>query len=90
MEYVKDYSCPECGHDVGCIITLADAKLLMCDKCGHRKVIERWDPPLHCPKCGSTAVATGARGISGFWGPIGANKTVNRCGNCGNTWTPRR
>lgn len=44
---------------------------------------------LRCPKCGSTAITTGARGISGFWGAIGASKTVNRCGKCGNTWEPR-
>lgn len=44
---------------------------------------------LKCPKCGSTAITTGARGINGFWGPIGASKTVNRCGNCSYTWTPR-
>ena len=42
-----------------------------------------------CPKCGSSAITTGARGVSSFWGFIGAGKTVNRCGNCGHTWTPR-
>lgn len=46
--------------------------------------------PLRCPKCGSTAITTGARGINGFWGAIGASKTVNRCGKCGHTWEPRR
>lgn len=44
---------------------------------------------LRCPKCGSTAITTGARGISGFWGAIGASKTVNRCGKCGYTYEPR-
>lgn len=44
---------------------------------------------LKCPKCGSTAITTGARGVNNFWGLIGASKTVNRCGNCGYTWTPR-
>lgn len=44
---------------------------------------------LKCPKCGSTAVTTCARGVNGFWGFIGAGKTVNRCGNCGHTWKPR-
>jgi rubrerythrin len=43
---------------------------------------------LKCPRCGSTSVATTARGVSMFWGFIGANKTVNRCGNCGYTWKP--
>lgn len=43
---------------------------------------------IRCPKCGSTAVTTGARGINWFWGTIGSGKTVNRCGNCGYTWKP--
>jgi len=41
-----------------------------------------------CPKCGSTNITTGARGINAFWGPIGASKTVNRCAKCGYTWKP--
>ena len=45
---------------------------------------------LHCPKCGSTAVSTGARGVSWTKGLIGASKTVNRCGKCGYTWQPKR
>lgn len=43
---------------------------------------------IHCPKCNSTAVTTGARGVSWFWGTIGSSKTVNRCANCGYTWKP--
>lgn len=43
---------------------------------------------LHCPKCGSTAITTGSRGINWFWGTIGSGKTVNRCGKCGYTWKP--
>lgn len=47
-------------------------------------------PPVPtCPRCGSTAITAGARGVNGFLGFIGASKTVNRCANCGNTWTPR-
>ena len=42
-----------------------------------------------CPRCGSTSITTGARGVNNFWGFLGASKTVNRCGNCGHTWTPR-
>lgn len=43
---------------------------------------------LHCPKCGSTSITTGARGVNWTLGLIGASKTVNRCGKCGHTWTP--
>lgn len=43
---------------------------------------------IRCPKCNSTAITTGARGVNNFWGLLGASKTVNRCGNCGYTWKP--
>lgn len=43
-----------------------------------------------CPRCGSTAISTGARGVNYLWGFIGASKTVNRCSNCGYTWKPKR
>lgn len=45
-------------------------------------------PTPTCPKCGSTAITAGQRGYSSFWGFLGSNKTVNRCANCGHTWTP--
>lgn len=44
---------------------------------------------IHCPKCNSTAITTGARGVNNFWGLLGASKTVNRCGNCGYSWKPK-
>ena len=53
-----------------------------------RQAMERINNQLHCPKCGSTSITTGARGVNWFWGFIGANKTVNRCGKCGHTWKP--
>lgn len=43
-----------------------------------------------CPKCGSTAITTGARGANWTLGLFGASKTVNRCGACGYTWEPRK
>lgn len=52
--------------------------------------MQNHSPLLKCPKCGSAAVTTGARGVNGFWGFIGASKTVNRCGNCGHVWKPGR
>lgn len=54
------------------------------------------DPPakieekVSCPKCGSTQIATGARGINLTFGLFGASKTVNRCQKCGYTWKPHR
>lgn len=53
-----------------------------------RKSKEEQSKPK-CPICGSTSITTGARGVNNFWGFLGASRTVNRCGNCGHTWTPR-
>lgn len=44
---------------------------------------------IKCPKCGSTAVATGERGYSLLTGFIGSGQTMNRCGNCGHKWKPK-
>lgn len=44
---------------------------------------------IYCPRCGSTAITTGARGVNWTLGLIGAGKTVNRCGKCGHTWQPK-
>jgi len=41
---------------------------------------------VHCPKCGSTSITTGARGVNLTFGLLGASKTVNRCAKCGYTW----
>ena len=46
------------------------------------------EEPVKCPRCGSTQITTGARGVNNFWGLLGASKTVNRCAKCGNTWKP--
>lgn len=43
---------------------------------------------VKCPRCGSTQISTGARGWKWTTGFIGSGKTVNRCANCGMTWTP--
>lgn len=43
-----------------------------------------------CPKCGSTSITTGPRGVNFTWGLIGASKTVNRCANCGHMWKPKK
>lgn len=56
----------------------------------HKKAIQQSQQNVpKCPKCNSTAITTGARGVSWFWGTIGSSKTVNRCANCGYTWKPK-
>lgn len=44
---------------------------------------------IRCPRCGSTAITTGQRGVSLLWGFLGSNKTTNRCGKCGYMWQPK-
>lgn len=55
-----------------------------------RKPSPRHDDIPHCPKCNSTSITTGSRGYSMVWGFIGSGKTVNRCGNCGHKWEPKK
>lgn len=50
------------------------------------RVVE--DNKPKCPKCNSTSITTGARGVNFTFGLLGASKTVNRCANCGHTWKP--
>lgn len=49
-----------------------------------------WISTPRCPKCGSTSITTGARGVNFTMGLIGASKTVNRCSKCGYTWKPKK
>ena len=60
-----------------------------CPKEQREREIQIFNTPK-CPKCGSTAITTGARGANWAWGFIGASQTVNRCGNCGYTWKPKK
>lgn len=48
------------------------------------------ESPVQCPRCGSTQITAGARGVNGVWGFIGASKTVNRCMKCGHSWKPHK
>lgn len=88
---IDNYVCPKCGGTEGVYSENDYVIYKMCRACAHTdKVIKQAEAPLRCPKCGSTAITTGARGISGFWGAIGASKTVNRCGKCGLMFDPKK
>lgn len=94
LENIYNYPCPECGSTDCKYVENQKEKVLLCNKCKKLSVIERkaYQPQrdlIKCPKCGSTAITTGPRGVNGFWGFIGASKTVNRCGNCSYTWSPK-
>ena len=60
------------------------------DANGYAVHLKKDDGLIHCPRCDSTNITTGSRGYSMVWGFIGSGRTVNRCGKCGHTWTPRR
>lgn len=53
-----------------------------------RQINQQEKNQVRCPKCGSTSITTGARGVNLTFGLLGASKTVNRCGKCGHTWKP--
>lgn len=55
---------------------------------GQQEIAREERNKIRCPKCNSIQITTGARGVSHFWGFIGASKTVNRCAKCGHTWKP--
>lgn len=42
----------------------------------------------HCPRCGSTAIATTSRGYSVLWGFVGSGNPMNVCQNCGHKFKP--
>lgn len=70
--------CPNCANT-----TPANSPIL-----GEKKTVIKPEK-LRCPRCQSTLVTTGQRGFSIWTGFIGSNKTVNRCGKCGHSWTPK-
>ena len=42
----------------------------------------------HCPKCGSTSIATISRGYTILGGWLGSSDAVNVCQNCGYRFKP--
>ena len=93
---ISDERCPLCRVTKPHIIV--DNIKEVCSVCGyvfnqeyvnsHKHLLPPSKKPA-CPKCGSTSITTGARGVDGFWGFLGASRTVNRCANCGHSWEPR-
>ena len=65
-----------------------NAKMSQFKKQYDEMIAERKKPK--CPKCGSKNITTGERGFSFVTGFIGAGKTVNRCGDCGYKWKPKK
>lgn len=77
----------------GCTISIVDSKeskeIYTIDQVKATGLYKKYhQPPLTCPRCGSTAITTGSRGYSLVWGFAGSGKTVNRCGKCGYSWKP--
>ena len=70
-------------------IVESDTRLDYCNLELRKIKINTDKPTPTCPRCGSTSISTGARGVNQFWGFIGASKTVNRCAKCGHMWEPK-
>ena len=102
QSFVDNFECPDCGGLVGKLEENKTKLGVRCSNCGKLTIMLEKHESAHdnrhladkntpkCPKCGSTAVTTSARGVNGLFGFIGAGKTVNRCSNCGNVWKPRK
>lgn len=102
QDYVDNFECPDCGGLNGTLEENRTKLGVRCANCGkltimllknssatdNRHLATKNEPK--CPKCGSTSITTGARGVNLMWGLIGASKTVNRCASCGHTWKPKR
>lgn len=83
--------CLNCNNEIVAVNKRENASPTASESLGSRSgAIKATDNTVHCPKCNSTAIATGSRGYSMVWGFIGAGKTVNRCARCGYKWTPRK
>lgn len=102
-ECINNFECPECGSLKGTPEENTKKFGIRCSNCNKLTIFLLKNPinldfstinnntaKITCPKCGSTNITTGARGINWTWGLIGASKTVNRCGNCGYSWTPKK
>lgn len=103
QDFVDNFECEHCGGLSGKLEENNQKIGIRCNNCGQLKIVLHKHEGiklednrnsdaniLKCPKCGSTAVTTGQRGFSMWTGFLGSNKTVNRCGNCAYTWTPKR
>ena len=75
--------CPICGK----IFTNEALKNCLTDHC---RLVEYNQDVIRCPKCNSQNIAIGKRGYSILMGFIGSGQTMNRCGNCGYKWKPKR
>lgn len=80
-QFVKEFNDKYSKYNLHCEIVDADIQLDYYNA-------PKSDNTIHCPRCGSTSITTGARGVNWTLGLIGASKTVNRCAKCGHTWQP--
>lgn len=78
--------CPDCGKEIS-------DKSEVCIHCGcplneTTQSKEKPEEKVHCPKCGSTNIATVSRGWSLMWGFIGSGSPRNVCQSCGYKFKP--
>ncbi len=79
--------CPECGKEVS-------DQAPACIYCGYPLNTEQQQTSpadqIKCPKCGSTNITTDLQGWNIKTGMLGSGQTVNRCGDCGYKWKPKK
>lgn len=90
------YTCPDCGrpleyYETEIIDNNTDLVIeRSVEKSEKNNQNIQFNNAPKCPKCGSTAITSSARGVNIVWGFIGASKTVNRCAICGHMWKPKK
>lgn len=73
----------------GCIVNIVESNQNINNTTNNKlSTLASNNTAILCPRCGSSAISTGARGFSIITGFIGSGKTTNRCGSCGHTWQP--
>lgn len=105
QDFVSNFECESCGGLVGTLEENNKKIGVRCSNCGQLKIVLEKHEGIkledntsknaeenlpRCPKCNSTSITTGRRGYSIWTGLFGANKTVNRCTNCGHSWYPKK
>lgn len=105
-DYVNKFQCTQCNSLTGELEENDQFIAIRCKHCHTQIIVLEKHTDLNnrnnstviaqqshipiCPRCGSTSITTGARGVNWKLGLIGASKTVNRCANCGHMWEPRK
>lgn len=77
-------------NNYGCLVIMIESDATEPSFTNKRiEKLQDQDSEIRCPRCNSSAISIGTRGYSIVWGFLGSNKTTNRCGRCGYSWSPK-